>query len=217
MRRKPFNTKRCPRCGTKNDYTQSKCVECGLIFSRVENGSNVLAKGLILSGQKDQVIKAPMFPKDVSKKKFMLLCGFLGFFGAHNFYVGRYVKAVFQLVIGIFSIIATFLSGVAPFFDYLMTFMFLPVAISAFMWMFDLVDGAINKYRIPVAVDFTNGKKLDEKQDVKSSKQDLPVEESKTQNNPKPKKKPAKKPDNSAQELALDQENNESNDKVNAE
>ena len=47
MKRKTYYSKRCPRCGTKNDYINSKCTKCGLIFSRVENGSNKLAKGLI--------------------------------------------------------------------------------------------------------------------------------------------------------------------------
>lgn len=158
MRKKPFNSKRCPRCGTKNDYTQQRCTECGLIFSRVENGSNQLAKDLIMTGQKDMVIKAPMFPKDVSKKKFMFLCGFLGFFGAHNFYVGRFIKAIYQLVVGVFSVLATMLSGISPFFDNATTFLFVFVAVDAFMWIFDLIDGALNKYRIPVAVDFTDGK-----------------------------------------------------------
>lgn len=158
MRKKPFNSKRCPRCGTKNDYTQQRCTECGLIFSRVENGSNQLAKDLIMTGQKDMVIKAPMFPKDVSKKKFMFLCGFLGFWGAHNFYVGRYVKAIYQLVVGLFSVLATLLSGISSFFDNASSFLFIFVAVDAFMWIFDLIDGALNKYRIPVAVDFTDGK-----------------------------------------------------------
>ena len=158
MKRKTYYSKRCPRCGTKNDYTSAKCSQCGLIFSRVENGSNKLAKGLILAGQKNQTIKAPGFPKDVSKKTFMLLCGFLGLFGAHNFYVGRYLKAIFQIIIGIFSLIATVMSGYVEFIGHIMPFMCIFVAINAFMWMFDLFDGALNKYRIPVAVDFTNGK-----------------------------------------------------------
>ena len=168
MKRKTFYSKRCPRCGTKNDYSNSKCTQCGLIFSRVENGSNKLAKGLILSGQKDLTIKAPGFPKDVSKKTFMLLCGFLGFWGAHNFYVGRYIKAIFQVISGIFAVLATFFSGIT-FISVLSSYLFIFVAIDAFMWMFDLIDGAINKYRIPVAVDFTDGK-VDESKSKKEKK-----------------------------------------------
>lgn len=169
MKRKTYYSKRCPRCGTKNDYSNVRCSECGLIFSRVENGSNKLAKQLILSGQKNLVIKAPRFPKDVSKKTFLLLCGFLGFFGAHNFYVGRYVKAVYQIFVGVFSVLATFFAGV-PFIDFLMSFMYIPVAISAFMWIFDFVDGLLNKYRIPVAVDFSVEKNKDDQTKPKNKK-----------------------------------------------
>lgn len=158
--RRMYNAKRCPRCGIKNQYSNYRCTECGLIFARVENGSNSIAKGLILAGKKDQVIKAPGFPKDVKKSKFLLLCGFLGLFGAHNFYVGRYVKAVFQLIIGLFSIVFSSLSSAIPHYETLMSFMFLPVAIDAIMWLFDFFDGIFNKYRIPVAVDFTEGEKL---------------------------------------------------------
>lgn len=158
--RRMYKAKRCPRCNTKNAYANFKCSECGLIFSRVENGSNKLAKGLILAGKKDETVKAPGFPKDVKKSTFLLLCGFLGLFGAHNFYVGRYVKAVFQLIAGLLALIFTSLSGDIPNYDYLMSFLFLPVGIDGVFWLFDFFDGAINRYKIPVAVDFSEGKNL---------------------------------------------------------
>ena len=158
--RKTYKRKRCPRCGTLNNYSQFNCTECGLIFSRVENGSNKLAKSLILAGKKDVVVNGYGFPKDVRKSKFLLLCGFLGLFGAHNFYVGRYVKAVFQLIIGLLSLILTVLSGYIPNLDFIMSFIFLPVAIDGIFWCLDFVDGLLNKYRIPVAVDFSDGEKL---------------------------------------------------------
>ena len=67
MRKK--TTKRCPRCDTKCFSEDYKCNSCGLIFSRVEGGSNQIAKGLILAGKSNQTVKAKQFPKDVSKKK----------------------------------------------------------------------------------------------------------------------------------------------------
>lgn len=161
--RRMYKAKRCPRCNTKNSYSEFKCTECGLIFSRVENGSNKLAKDLILAGKKHETVKGFGFPKDVSKKNFLLLCGFFGFLGVHNFYVGRYFKALFQLVVGLVSVIFTVLSGYIPNYDFIMSFLFLPVAIDAIFWLFDFIDGVFNKYRIPVAVDFSEGKKLIEK------------------------------------------------------
>ena len=40
-----------------------------------------------------------------SNKKRRTYCwlALLGFFGIHNFYVGRYIQAIFQLIIGLFS------------------------------------------------------------------------------------------------------------------
>ena len=152
-------TKRCPRCDTKNDYTAYRCSSCGLIFSRVENGSNVLAKQLILAGKGDETVKAKQFPKDVSKKKFLLLCGFLGFWGAHNFYVGRYVKAVIALILGLITIIFVATSSIIPNLDKVMSYFSVPIGINTIIWLWDFIDGTISKYRIPVAVDFMEGDK----------------------------------------------------------
>lgn len=157
MRRE--RTKRCPRCDTKNKLTNYRCSSCGLIFSRVENGSNVLAKGLILAGKSDQTVKARMFPKDVSKNKFLFLCGFLGIFGAHNFYVGRYKKAIFQLICGLVAVICVACGNFIPYYNTIMSFISFPIGIDGVMWLWDFVDGVFNHYRIPVAVDLTQGGK----------------------------------------------------------
>ena len=154
-----ISTKRCPRCDSKNRITDYRCASCGLVFSRVENGSNRLAKGLLLAGKKDEVVKAKMFPKDVSKKKFLLLCGFLGLFGAHNFYVGRYKKAIYQLICGLVAVICVTLGSIIPYYDTILSFISFPIGVDGVMWAWDFVEGVMNKYRIPVAVDFVGGDK----------------------------------------------------------
>lgn len=155
--------KRCPRCDTKNRYTDYRCCECGLIFSRVENGSNKIAKGLILAGKKDETVKAKGFPKDVSKKKFLMLCGFLGLWGAHNFYVGRYKKAIFQLICGLVAIVMVVAGNLIANLDTVMSFISIPIGFDGVFWLWDFVDGMFNRYKIPVAVDSvsdgTNDKK----------------------------------------------------------
>jgi len=60
MRKKKFGLKKCPRCGYKNT-SGHRCEECGLLFSRVENGSNKLAKQLLLARKRDEVVFAPVF------------------------------------------------------------------------------------------------------------------------------------------------------------
>lgn len=156
MRNVKYKSKRCPRCGTKNNYNDNRCIHCGLIFSRVENGSNTIAKGLIHAGKKDETVLARMFPKDVKKKKFLLLCGFLGIFGAHNFYVGRYKKAVFQLICGMLAVICVAIGHILPFYDTLMSFISVPIGFDTLFWAWDFIDGCLNRYKIPVAVDFVS-------------------------------------------------------------
>ena len=161
MRKIKYKAKKCPRCGTKNNYNQKNCSGCGLIFSRVENGSNKIAKGLLLAGKKDEVVLAKMFPKDVSKKKFLLLCGFLGIFGAHNFYVGRFKKAVYMLVCGLISVLCVAIGHIMPFYETFMSFVSVPIGIAVIFWLFDFIDGCLSKYKIPVAVDFVSEVKID--------------------------------------------------------
>ena len=119
----------------------------------------MLAKQLILAGKGDETVKAKQFPKDVSKKKFLLLCGFLGFWGAHNFYVGRYVKAVIALILGLITIVLVATSSIIPNLDKVMSYFSVPIGINTIIWLWDFIDGTISKYRIPVAVDFTEGDK----------------------------------------------------------
>lgn len=154
MRRVKYKAKKCPRCGTKNNYNETRCLHCGLVFARVENGSNKIAKGLLHSGKKDEVVFARMFTKDVSKKKFLLLCGFLGIFGAHNFYVGRFKKAVYMLVCGLLSVICVAVGHLIPFYNTLMSFISVPIGFDVLFWAWDFIDGCFSRYKIPVAVDF---------------------------------------------------------------
>ena len=160
MRKINYKAKRCPRCGTKNNYNETRCTQCGLIFSRVENGSNKIAKSLLLAGKKDEVVLARMFPKDVVKKKFLLLCGFLGIFGAHNFYVGRNKKAIYQLICGLLAVICVVVGPLIPFYDTLMSFISVPIGFDALFWAWDFIDGCVNRYKIPVAVDFVGEVKI---------------------------------------------------------
>lgn len=155
MRKK--KTKRCYRCGTKNLSSAFRCSACGMVFSRAENGSNLIAKNLILAGKSNQTIKVPMFPKDVSKRKFLILCFFLGLFGAHNFYVGRYKKAVFQLICGLLASIITVVGTAIPFLTTLMSFVSFPIGVDGVFWVWDFIEGVFSKYKIPVGVDFISG------------------------------------------------------------
>ena len=158
MRKVKYRMKRCPRCDTKNEFSAYRCCDCGLIFSRVEDGSNKLAKEFILAHKSEYTVKARQFPKDVSKKKFLILCGLLGMFGVHNFYVGRYIKAVYMLVCGLVAMIFTAIGSIIPNLEYIMSYLSIFIGFDALFWIWDFIDGCFNRYKIPVAVDFKGDK-----------------------------------------------------------
>jgi TM2 domain-containing membrane protein YozV len=54
-----------------------------------------------------------------SRTTALLLCLFLGGFGAHRFYVGKTGTAVFQLILSL-SFIGLFISGIWAFIDLIM-------------------------------------------------------------------------------------------------
>ena len=76
----------CPNCGKENPDDSYYCRGCGA--SLKENAPSNHA----LSGGKAPVErKKPVSPcKIKSKRTTVLLCIFLGFLGAHRFYVGKY-------------------------------------------------------------------------------------------------------------------------------
>ncbi len=80
-------------------------------------------------------------------------------FGAHNFYVGRYKKAVFQLLCGLAAVVLTVIGGALPYLDFIMSFISFPIGIDGILWIWDFIEGVFNKYKIPVGVDFVVGDK----------------------------------------------------------
>ena len=144
-------SKTCPRCNEKCDLTQDKCTDCGLVFARLELGSNKLAKKKILSGNKDEVVYNRGIPKDVKKWKLLVLSIFLGIFGAHNIYVGRFWKGAYMAICGLLSIACVTFTSFS-FTDLLLQISVLPCGIMGFMWLFDMVDIFFGRFRIPIAI-----------------------------------------------------------------
>lgn len=145
--------KKCPRCKNKVHDYEKKCNECGLIFSRLDNAKNMYAKKELLHFNRKNVVFVNKLPSDVSKQKLILLCGFLGLFGAHNFYVGRYIKAIYMLIVGVASCVLASLNVVPQGYDTFMSFFFVFPGLLAYFWISDFVLIALNKYKIPVALE----------------------------------------------------------------
>lgn len=116
--------KKCPRCGEKCLFNAPKCPECGLLFSRLSLVTNKAGKRCVRKHQKDKVLYVSSWPEDAKRWKALLLCGFLGLYGAHNFYLGRYIKATFSLI---FSTITTIFAAMTVYPDFItLLFSFLP-------------------------------------------------------------------------------------------
>ena len=144
--------KRCPRCGEKTFINARACDGCKLVFARMEFASNKEAKRQIKAGNKEAVIKTNQYPKDYNKWKMLLICFVGGLFGAHNIYVGRYVKGFFSLcalLVLCGLILAVPSSTLATLFA---KWMFIPYGIIVILWLSDMMMIALSKYKIPVAL-----------------------------------------------------------------
>ena len=165
---------KCPRCGEENFKTQKKCSDCGLIFDRLNYVSNRAGKIAVVRREKENILRVTKWPKDAKKSKALLLCGFLGLVGAHNFYLGRYVKGFFSLIVTLVACVCIMLENVIDYASFYESFFFLPTGIMFLMWWVDFILIASNKYKIPVELDYEypeeNKKEKNKKENIKKIK-----------------------------------------------
>ncbi|MBQ3494338.1 MAG: hypothetical protein IJA69_02875 [Clostridia bacterium] len=156
--RKFKTTKICPRCGEKCDLAEPKCTDCGLVFSRLEFGSNKLAKKNIIAKQKDQVVYVKQFPKDLKRWKVGLLCGFLGLWGIHNLYVGKFFKGIFMLIAGILVTGAVTITALM----FNQTYTTIASIFGGFLgifWILDFFNILFCQFKVPISIDLMGGVK----------------------------------------------------------
>lgn len=156
--------KKCPRCGEKTFAQAQVCDNCKLIFSRLEFASNKEAKRQIKAGNRHAVIKTRTFPKDLNRWKLFGICAVGGLVGAHNIYIGRYIKGFFALF-GILILAGLILAVPSETLANMFTrWLFVPYGIITYLWFYDLFMIGINKYKVPIAIempgrDFKNEQK----------------------------------------------------------
>ncbi|MEG1752128.1 MAG: TM2 domain-containing protein [Clostridia bacterium] len=149
--RKIYNKKKCPKCNLKCGITEKVCPCCGLIFEKLETASNKIAKKKFFSGKHEHIIYNPKCPMDCSYKTTIILCIFLGLFGAHNFYVGKYYKAIFMLVVGVAIILFVAITSTINVGANLFFYLSILTAISSLIWLNDLFLLCIKKFKYPVS------------------------------------------------------------------
>jgi TM2 domain-containing membrane protein YozV len=152
---------KCPRCEFKCDLDAIVCPNCGMIFSRLKVATNAEAKRAYKLKEKDRVVLSTSLPCDVDKVKFLLLLIFLGWAGAHNFYVGKKGKGWYSIIsllayIGAMTI-NYFVNGMfwtgTNFFVYELTEITGLAEVGAiFIWAMDIINYIFHKYKYPISL-----------------------------------------------------------------
>lgn len=152
---KEFHIDSCPFCGTRRKGDERFCYACNLDFAdlketKIKDYTNAVKNKQKNESLEGKVVYAPFVPNDVSYGAFKMFAIFLGFFGVHNFYVGRFKKGIFHLIFSILTIgmicLDVFLAkkGVdIRFFS--VWFALLPVG----LWFADLFAIFRKKYKFP--------------------------------------------------------------------
>lgn len=147
-------TQKCPRCGGKALINQTKCPDCGLVFSKLEYATNKAAGERYKAGERSAIVFVKKTPIDLKKWKLILFGVLLGLFGAHYFYTRRWWWAIFYLLgfalLSVCVIFNGYLVGVADgaLIDVLAFF----VGIYGVCWIFDVVRICLGRFKIPVSI-----------------------------------------------------------------
>lgn len=151
-----FKNKRCPRCNTKMPVEIVSCPSCQLNFQKFESATNAEAKEAMREGEKDRVLMRKNRPSDVSFVKLLLITIFLGFTGAHYYYVGRYKMGAFFSIffgVGLVNAIINSLLKATPTGDLYQVFTLLVLVwgVVIALWIIDIAKVCVNHFKIPVS------------------------------------------------------------------
>ena len=143
----------CPKCYGGMKKKEGFCPHCGFKLKDFEGATNGKIRIARANGVKDDILYTTDIPIDVSKKKLLLLCIFLGFMGAHNYYVGKFGRAIYSTVTFVVwtTIVILMISGVTSWVLKNFTSLFaLLFGVSMVIWIFDLINIITKKFKIPV-------------------------------------------------------------------
>ena len=157
---------RCPNCGAKFPKNANICIHCGTEMSQLETASNQAVIKARKEYQPELVVYSSIFPSDLSYKKTLLLCIFLGFFGAHRYYTKQKLSAILMTIASIALCIVSAILGMQwggylditslgitiAVFNNIINIVALIGAISIVVWAFDLLFLILKKYKVPVVL-----------------------------------------------------------------
>lgn len=131
------------------------CPNCRLNFQKFESATNKEAKEAISSNEKDRVLMRVGVPSDVNRIKLILITIFLGFTGAHYYYVGRYKMGAFFSIffaVGIVNAILTTLLTEKPTGNIYQLFIMMVMiwGVVLMLWIIDIAKVCVNRFKVPV-------------------------------------------------------------------
>lgn len=143
----------CPKCYGGMNRKTGMCLHCGFRFKDLEGATNDNARIAVKEGKKDDVIYTDRLPVDVKKKTLLLYAIFLGLFGAHNYYVGKFKRAIFMtsifVIYTLFTVLKTYKVG-GKFIEYFFTTVAIIQGVSIILWVLDIIYIIINRFKVPV-------------------------------------------------------------------
>ena len=133
-----------------------RCPSCQLNYQKFNSATNTEAKAAIRMGEKDKVLMRVGRPSDVNFITLLMITIFLGFTGAHYYYVGRYKMGAFFTTffgVGIINAIITTMIKATPTGELyeVFTFLVLVWGFVVMLWIIDIAKVCLNKFKIPVS------------------------------------------------------------------
>lgn len=154
-----LKSKKCPRCGMKVDKNMIICPSCQLNYNKFNDATNLEAKQALRQGEKERVLMRTGCPADVSRTKLILITIFLGFMGAHYYYVGRNKKGAFYsvfFIVGVLNAVFQLTLKFMPTGDLweIFTLLVLVWGVVLALWFIDIFLVCTNRFKIPVSREY---------------------------------------------------------------
>ena len=148
---------RCPICGSKMVQNQL-CKYCKITDEQVINASNKKVKEYRKNEMHDMIHFSTVVPKDVSRLTLIMYTIFLGLVGVNHYYVKRPVRGTYAVVSTALSVVMFIVSMINPvarkavIFELLFEIAFYAFVINIIMWIGDIINVFIKKFKIPVVL-----------------------------------------------------------------
>jgi len=149
-------------------------MHCGTQMSQLETASNRDVVRAKKEYQPELVVYSSIFPSDLSYKKTLLLCIFVGLFGGHRYYTLQRLSAILMTIGSSFLFVVSMLLGMywagnfdpttigitMSAFNIVVNIAAVCGAICVIRWAFDIILLALHRYKVPVVLGQKETKKV---------------------------------------------------------